>query len=137
MRLKLLSDPILITVSSEFQQERRAAGLCRLREFVPNGRDHAQVRVAVEAERVVARRYPDLVRYLEDGLEADAFLADEAGALAPAALSALADATDCIDILPGEPPLVAIDPDEALGVPDGEGGDLSGVRVVVRILDKL
>lgn len=47
----------------------------------------------------MARGDADGRGHLEDGLEANTFLAHEAGSLAPAALGALADATNGLDIL--------------------------------------
>lgn len=137
MRPQLVNNAIAIAVLRELQQKRRAPGPARRRKRVPDRRNHAQMGIPVEAERVVARRDPDPARDLEDGLEADAFLADEARALTPAALGTLADAADGLDVLPREAPLVAVNPELVLGVRDGEGGDIGGVVVVISVLDEL
>lgn len=118
MRPQLFNNAIVVAVLGEVQQKRCAPGPPHRRKRVPNGRNHAQVGIPVEAERVVARRDPDPPRDLEDGLEADALLADEACALAPAALGTLANAADGLDILPIEAPLVAINPELVLGIRD-------------------
>lgn len=91
--------------------------------------------LAVELERVVARRDPYGRRDLEHGLETDSFFADETSALAAVTLGALADAADGFDIVPSKTTLIAVDAHSVFRVCDAECGLISVIRVVVGVLD--
>lgn len=111
---------------------------CRLSgEFVPDGSNHTKMGVAVESEGVVARRNPYCGGDLEDGFEADTFLADESGTFASATFSAVADATNSLDVLLGEASFIAVDLDLPGVVADGHGRAFILIEVVVGILDQL
>lgn len=93
--------------------------------------------IALKLELVVARGDADGGSNFEDSLEADAFLADEPGRLAPAALGALADAADGLDILARETPFIAVYANSTRGVCDAQRRQVLVVLVVIGVLDQL
>jgi hypothetical protein len=102
---------LLVALFRQLQEDGGASFPRLLRKRIPNGSNHAEVRIALESEGVMAGRDPNFRRHLKDGFKADSFLADEACALASAAFGALADAADGLNVLLAEAPLIAVDSD--------------------------
>lgn len=109
IRFHLLDNKALVAVLVKLEQNRGTFMLSLFRKRARNRRNHPKVTIAIKAERVVARRDPDGGCNLEYGLETNSLFADEARRLAFAALGALADAADGLNILLGESALVAVD----------------------------